>query len=327
MRSPGLPIASKGREAEIVVPLAARGTTMPRSVHVFMNERSGSCFGRREEVEAAFRAHNLPCQVTLVGRGMDLPRLAREAAEEPGAIVVAAGGDGTVNAIASALAGSRTCLGVLPLGTLNHFAKDLGLPLTLAEAVRAIAEGRPQPVDLGEVNGRLFVNNSSLGFYPGMVLQRERLKRVGWNKWLSLTVASVFGFLRFRRITVELTLQDGSERLSRTTPFLFIGNNEYRMEGSEAGSRTRLDGGRLYLSLAPGATRLSLLALTLAALRRKVAQAEHYESLCVQECTIHLKRRRTHIAVDGELVRVGTPLCYRIHPGALQVLTLPRATP
>ena len=296
---------------------------MPARVHVFMNEKSGTCRGRREEMEAAFRAQHLPCTITLLKKGMDLPKLAAEAASVPGTVVVAAGGDGTVNAVASALAGSQTCMGVLPLGTLNHFAKDLGLPLTLPEAVRAIAQGFPRPVDLGEINGRIFVNNSSLGFYPGMVLHRERLKRVGWNKWLSLTVASVFGFFRFRRIQVELTLHDGSQTLPCTTPFLFIGNNEYAMEGAAAGSRTRLDQGRLYLYLAPGATRLSLLALTVAALRRRVSEAEHFESLCVERCTIRLKRRRTHIALDGELVRVHTPLHYRIRPAALRVMALP----
>ena len=301
---------------------------MPARAHVFMNEKSGTCMGRREEMEAAFRAHQLPCTVTLLTKGLDLQKLIRQAASVPGTVVVAAGGDGTVNAVATTLAGTQTCMGVLPLGTLNHFAKDLDLPLTLPEAVRAIAQGTPRPVDLGEVNGRIFVNNSSLGFYPGMVLQRERLKRVGWNKWLSLTVASVSSFLRFRHIQVELTLQGSPLRHTRQTPFLFIGNNEYAMEGTAAGSRAHLDQGRLYLYMAPGATRLSLLALTLAALRHKVAEAEHFESFCVEQCTIHLKRRRTRIALDGELVRLDTPLRYRIRPAALQVMALsPQETP
>lgn len=295
---------------------------LPANVHVFMNEKSGSCLGRREEIEAAFGEHGVRCEVTLIHPGMDLGELVRRAAQDAGTIVVAAGGDGTVSGVAAALAGTSTCMGVLPLGTLNHFAKDLGLPDTLEGAVRAIAEGSPQRVDVGEVNGRVFVNNSSLGFYPGMVRERERMKRVGWNKWFSLSVASIAAFLRFRHITVRLTLQDGSRPVSYVTPFLFIGNNEYAMEGANAGSRSEMGSGRIYLYMAPNATRFSMLALAVASLRGKMSEADHFESLCVKSCSIEMKRRHTRVALDGEVIRMETPLAYRIRPAALHVMTL-----
>ncbi|RXH58813.1 Transcription regulator [contains diacylglycerol kinase catalytic domain] [Granulicella sibirica] len=287
-----------------------------------MNERSGGCAGRRGEVEAAFRESGLRCEVTSLRPRMDVAKLVREAARRPETLVVAAGGDGTISAVASAMAGSGAPMGVLAMGTLNHFAKDLGLPAALMDEAKVIAEGEARSVDLGEVNGRFFVNNSSVGFYPGMVLHRERLKKVGWNKWLSLLVASARAFVRFKHISVCVSVP-GEERMMRMTPFVFVGNNEYCMEGSEAGTRKKLDAGKLYLYMAPGATRRSLLRLTFAALMRRVHEVQqdpHFESYCVEEFTVDLRRRVSHVSLDGEIVRLKGPLQYRIRPGALKVM-------
>jgi diacylglycerol kinase family enzyme len=290
---------------------------MPAAL-VLMNKRSGS--GRaRAVIERAFADAGVECQIKVLKRRINLSALVDDAVSR-GAAVVAAGGDGTVNCIANAVVKHPgAALGVLPVGTLNHFAKDMKLPLTLVDAAKVIGAGVTRMVDAGEVNGRLFVNNSSIGFYPGMVLQRERLKKVGLNKWLSLLVASFGQFVRFKHLNVCVTLATG-ERLVRTTPFVFVGNNEYTMEGAAAGTRARLDSGRLYLYMAPGATRLSLLRLTLAALRYKVNEMPNFESLCVEAFTVEHRRRVMSVALDGEVVRVSGPLHYRIRPGVLRVL-------
>ena len=298
---------------------------MPERVSVFMNESSGSCQGRRQEILDAFEHHNLPCEILPMGKPTTLRNRVRTAASQPGALVVAAGGDGTINGIASALVGTGFAFGVLPLGTLNHFAKDLGMPLDLPQAVAILATCPARPADAAEVNGHIFVNNSSIGFYPGMVRQRERLKQVGLNKWLSLTLASAHAFISFRRLSLCLNI-DG-QQLMRTTPFLFVGNNEYVMEGMEAGSRKRMDGGRLYLYLAPGATRWHILLITVAALFRRVQQAEHFESLCVESFTVDRLSRRGHVSLDGEIKRLPSPLHYRIRPASLSVVAPPPAAP
>ena len=145
-------------------------------------------------------------------------------------VIVAGGGDGTVSTVAAALVDTDICLGVLPLGTLNHFAKDLGLPLDLEAAVRCIATGVTSRVDVGEVNGRVFVNNSSLGLYPDIVRDREQQqKRFGRGKWHALLRASIAALRRYPFLQVSLAVE-GRERAYRT-PFVFIGNNAYRMEG------------------------------------------------------------------------------------------------
>ena len=302
---------------------------MPQHVCVFINDRSGAGRNTRATIEKAFAALDRPCQIVSLPPNANIARLVHKAAETKGAIIAAAGGDGTISAIAAALAllppERRPPLGVLPTGTLNHFAKDLKIPQNCNEAARLIAQGTPRPIDLGEVNGHYFVNNSSLGFYPGMVLERERLRKVGLNKWLSLLIASARAFLRFRHITLCVTPPDGPS-ITCSTPFLFVGNNEYTMDGAAAGSRQHLDRGRLYLYMAPSATRLSLIRLTANALLGRAHTQPDFQSLCVSSLTITLKRRIARISLDGEVVRVKPPIHYAIHPAAILVIA-PEPTP
>jgi diacylglycerol kinase family enzyme len=177
-------------------------------------------------------------------------------------VVVAAGGDGTVSAVAAALVDRDIALGVLPLGTLNHFAKDFGLPLEIEAAVGHIVHGRPVRVDVGEVNGRVFVNNSSLGLYADMVRGRERQqKRLGRGKWTALAWAALATLRRYPFLNVRLSV-DGHEQRWRT-PLVFIGNNEYLMEGLAVGARAGMQDGvlSLYVAQRPGRLRLLQLAV------------------------------------------------------------------
>ena len=159
------------------------------------------------------------------------------------------GGDGTVSAVAAALAGTSTPLGVLPLGTLNHFAKDAGIPLDLRKAVQTVAARHSKRVDVGRVNDRIFINNSSIGVYPSFVESRERLRPQGHSKWAALALATADVLRRESEVTIRL---EGDARgFCTRTPFVFVGNNEYLAEGLKLGARTRLDAGRLYAYFAP----------------------------------------------------------------------------
>jgi diacylglycerol kinase family enzyme len=148
-----------------------------RRVPVLVNCRSGSFTAEAERLRQAFDGTGLDIDVALVRQGDDVREAAQKALQAKPAVLVAAGGDGTLSAVADVLRGSGTALGVLPFGTLNHFAKDMGIPLDPVEAARTVAAGRRIAVDLGEVNGRAFINNASLGLYPGMVRERERQQR------------------------------------------------------------------------------------------------------------------------------------------------------
>jgi diacylglycerol kinase family enzyme len=267
-----------------------------------------------------FRAHGLEARVTLAASGNDMTSAAKAALAEGLTIVVAGGGDGTINAVASVLAGSGTAFGVLPLGTLNHFAKDMGIPLTLDEAIANVARGVARPVDVGEVNERVFLNNSSLGLYPDMVRDREKQqRRLGRGKWPAALWATIGALRRYPFLNVRLRMADGKEH-ARRTPFVFIGNNDYTMEGFCIGERTRLDAGRLSLYVAQRPGRLGLLRLAWSALRGRLAQERDFDMLSSEAMDIETRHRHLPVATDGEVTVMQTPLRYRIRPGALNVI-------
>ncbi len=236
-------------------------------------------------------------------------------------IVVAGGGDGTINAVASVMVDTKVAFGVLPLGTLNHFAKDLGIPLALEAAVRNVAEGRRASVDVGEVNERIFLNNSSLGLYPDMVRDREKQQsRLGRGKWLAALWASLAVLRRYPFLSVRVAVGDTALAQARRTPFVFIGNNAYTMEGFDIGARARLDAGTLSLYVAQHPGRLALLRFAVLALCGRLAQERDFDVLLAEKMDITTHRKRLRVATDGEVTVMATPLRYRTRPGALTVI-------
>ncbi len=234
-------------------------------------------------------------------------------------MVAAGGGDGTQNAVASELIGSDVLFGVLPMGTLNHFAKDIGIPLQIDEAVRTIAAGYCTRVDTAEVNGRTFLNNSSLGLYPDTVRHREmQQRRLGRSKWPAFFLAMVNSLRRYPFLNLTLNTDKVSYR--QRTPFIFIGNNDYIMEGFNIGARNTLQDGRLSLYFAHRTTRLGLVVLALRAMFGRLRQASDFEMLSAQKLTIESRHQQLRVATDGEVNLMDTPLRYRIRPASLRVL-------
>jgi diacylglycerol kinase family enzyme len=270
-------------------------------------------------LEEKFRQAGLDPVITLARDGKEMLQAARDALDAGATLVVGGGGDGTINAVASVLAGTGVRYGVLPLGTLNHFAKDLGIPLDLDQAVKAIATGVPKQVDVGEVNGRIFLNNSSLGLYPDIVRDREKQQhRLGRGKWLAAAWASLSALRRYPFLSVRLTVE--GVRLARRTPFVFIGNNKYTMQGLAIGERDRLDAGTLSLYVAQHPGRLGLLRFALRALMGRLAQERDFDVLLAPDMEIQTLRPQIMVAIDGEVSVMRTPLRYRVRPGALTVL-------
>ncbi len=277
-----------------------------------------------EEVRHLFAAAGAEATIQHPDEGKDLTALAQEAAAGEGDLVVAGGGDGTISAVAGALAGTGKTLGVLPLGTLNHFAKDLKIPLELADAVATIIQGRMEEVDVAEVNGRVFINNSSLGLYPKIVKDREtQQERLARGKWPSFVWATLRALHRFPFLNLRLTV-DGAE-MQRRTAFLFVGNNEYEITGFQLGARSCMNAGNLGLYLTHRTGRFGLFLLAFRALFGRIKQASDFEAFCVTEATIETRRRHILVATDGEVTQMRTPLLYRARPRALRVM-LPRAT-
>ena len=284
-----------------------------------MNRSAGGPDDPQTRIVELFRAQGESPRVLQPENGRDIAAIARDAAQSAERIVVAAGGDGTISAVAGALAGSDKILGVLPVGTLNHFAKDLGIPLDLETAVRTIKEGGPAAVDVGEVNGRIFINNSSLGIYPQIVSRREaQQQRFARGKWTAFFWATIQALRRFPFLDLRIAFE--GQQIVRRTAFLFVGNNEYKIAGFELGSRACVNDGKLGLYLSQGTGRLGLFRLAFHALFGRVDQAKDFDVFCVSEARIETRKRRLLVACDGEVERMQTPLHYRIRPAALRVL-------
>jgi diacylglycerol kinase family enzyme len=272
----------------------------------------------RQEVEELFHGTGIEAHVRELARPRDISLAAREALDMHPEAVVAGGGDGTVSAVASVLAGTATPLGVLPLGTLNHFAKDAGIPLDLEEAVQTVATRHTKRVDVGRVNDHIFVNNASIGVYPSFVESRERFRDRGRSKWTALALATADVLRREGEVTIRL--EGDRARIAVRTPFVFVGNNEYLVEGFRLGNRTRLDAGRLHAYFAPPMRTRDLPKLFAHALFGFARREHALESIAGKELWVETPLARTvHVACDGELLTLATPLHYRSWPGALAV--------
>lgn len=248
--------------------------------------------------------------------GADLEQLARAGVRR----VAVSGGDGTI-ALAAGLASKLSIeLAMISGGTLNHLAKDLGIPDSLDDALRLAIEGAARPVDAGSVNGRLFLNTSSVGTYVTFVRVRERLERYLGYRLASL-VAGIRLLIRPRVFTVDVEIE-GKQR-SYVTPLVFVGVGERELKLPTLGGRAR--GGRrgLHLMIVTGKSPARLAALAFAAAARGTRSAAHspaLDALVVKQFTIRMRRLRGRVATDGELTMMAAPLEYRWLPGAVRIV-------
>jgi YegS/Rv2252/BmrU family lipid kinase len=290
------------------------------SVSLIINAASGTGSPPQdaEDLRGLFAGHGIDARLHVLQPGGSLDALLRAALAESPDCLVAGGGDGTINAVAACALEHELLLGVLPMGTLNHFARDLGIPQDIAEAVQVIAAGNERRVDVGMVNERLFLNNSSIGLYATMVVVREReQRRLGRGKWSALLRATL-GALRDPDAFEVAILVEGRE-LRRRTPFLFVGNNDYQVQGPGAGQRARLDDGMLSLYVLHPRTAFGLLWLALRTLVRGTAGARDLDAFAVPELVVNSRQRRLHVARDGEVDELDAPIRFSVRPRALRV--------
>lgn len=292
-----------------------------KTLHVIVNRNGGAAAKMGDMVagtlEKAFAQAGATVRVAALD-GKQIPE-AIKAVARSGRVIVA-GGDGTAAGAAQILAGSDTELGLLPLGTLNHLARDIGIPVDLGEAAEVAANGQPVAIDVGEVNGQVFVNNASIGLYPLMVRKREGLRRAkGWPKWLS-TLPAAFAALE-RLPHHRLRLDWGKGERAIVTPLLFVGNNVYSLDRGEVGKRNTLTDGKLSLYAVARRRRAALIWFAMRALVGRAERSLDFETL--GECetlTVSSSSGSIEIALDGELRRMDSPLEFRIRPGALTVI-------
>jgi diacylglycerol kinase family enzyme len=300
----------------------------PAPLFVILNAGSGSkdAAEARSTIEAVLRDAGRDHRLMVVDEAHRLPALAREAAQAArtqGGIVVAAGGDGTVNAVASAAMDAGVVLGVLPLGTFNYFCRVHGIPDDLADATRLLIDGVPRPVQAGLVNDRLFLVSASLGLYPQVIEDREAYKRrYGRSRIVALWAGLVTLMQAHRPLRLALESHGAARQLR--TPTLFVGNNALQLAQLGIEHAQAIHEGELVaITLRPIGT-LTMAWLLLRGAFGQLGEANEVSSFSFERLTVRpapLGTRLAKVAIDGEVVWLRAPLTFRVAPASLRLMT------
>lgn len=291
---------------------------------VLLNPAAGSLLDAPPDeqvprVRERFGRFGIDADVRMVG-GADLVETVRAALASPGIdLVIGGGGDGTLNAVASELIDTGRIFAALPLGTLNHLAKELGMPPELDAAIDAIGTGVVREVNVGEVNGHPFLLFSAIGLYADIITHRDAQRRaLGRKKWPAMVVAAIKMFTRFPLMWVRITATGQS--WWRLTPAVYVSISEYQkgifsVEHVACRERQGLD-----VFVAAKTSRVGTIWLLFKAWLGLVKPLKDYEAMCVQEFELYVRRRHVRVGIDGEIMSMQPPLRYRLRRGVLRVM-------
>lgn len=288
--------------------------------HIVLNPQSGTALATgisAEELTRRFEAHGYSA---VVEDGGTLASRIEKALRSDAEVIVAAGGDGTVTALAGAMIDSDKTLAVLPLGTANLLAHDLGVPLDLDQTIAALGQMQKRLIDVGEVNGRIFLHKVVIGLIPGIAAAREQVRgRNDLRAKLEFVSHFFARILNARRIAVEINPREGEARVARVQS-IAVANNDYDEGLGRFFSRERLDAGNLSLYVLKHLTLTDIARLTLGMLLGNWRQDEALEIANVSAVTVRTRKPRLRAMIDGEVETLAVPLTFRIRPAALSVL-------
>jgi diacylglycerol kinase family enzyme len=284
---------------------------------MFFNPSSGLKMPASELNALQQGAVDAGLEVVPVARDLDSGALIRQRMQEGVRLFVAAGGDGTINTVIQPLVNTDAIFGVIPVGTYNHFAKDLGIPLAWRDALDVIISGAIKPIDTARVNERFFVNNVSMGLYPDLVARREEKGR-DYPRWKARLLAAFATLRKYPYIAVTLDSEHHHEVIR--THVLMISNNSYDLSrlGIEA-PRLALEEGRLSVYWLPHVPRLALTSFVAHYLAGRVHAAPGFRSFRTSRVRVQSTKQHFHVGVDGEVVTMENPLVITTVPQALSV--------
>ncbi|HYG83678.1 MAG TPA: diacylglycerol kinase family protein [Verrucomicrobiae bacterium] len=281
--------------------------------HVFFNKAAGTAENSRA-IKAAFKKHSTAVSFYALS---NLDKQIKKIAAQNNSVIVAAGGDGTVNAVVNAAHDTKIPIGVLPLGTFNHFAKDINMPLEPEAAVTALLKGKRKKIDAGEVNGIFFVNNSSIGLYPSLVARRDQLKS-RFGKAIGTIIAAGMVLAKLRRRRIHLTFDKKQTKLR--SPFVFIGNNRYETSGNEFINRKRMTEGVFSVYVVTTKSFFSLVWSLFRSSTGGKKQQTAIKQLTAQQVALRLRHTSVVVAFDGEIRSLKSPLQYTLHHKYLTII-------
>ena len=292
---------------------------------VILNRRAGRHQDETEsQIEEFFRSRGVAARMLVARDGGEIARLAAEAARSDAEVIVAAGGDGTIDGIAAALADTGKILGVIPLGTFNLLARRLNIPAELEAALEIAVAGRIAAINVGEVNGRLFLSRSSVGLYPLALRHREEMfRRFGRSRLIAL-LSGATALMRWGNImTISLTTE-GEERLFRSR-FVFVCNNPAELEYFNLPGRHCIEADKFAVYVPRPLSPPGIVRLGFRMLGRRAREGRDFETFCARDLCFEIKPAIVPVSLDGEVELMQSPLHYRLRLGALRI-RLPSAT-
>lgn len=299
--------------------LHRRAVRVTGPIPVLVNRSGGTAASKGdklgEEIEAAFAKAGVAIELQLV-EGDALAGAANAVAGQP--LVVVGGGDGTLGRLAGILAERGSTLGILPLGTRNHLARELGVPLDLPGAAALIAAGTVRTIDLARVNGEPFINNASIGLYPQLVREREQRNT---PKWIAAIPASFAALSRIKHHRLHLASPGRGKDGDIVTPMLFVGNNHYTLDAGQIGKRDALDGGVLSIYAVAARRRIALVGFAIRTLFGRSRRDSDFAAIGdTPEFEVRGRSDDIDIALDGEVMTLKMPLRFECQAGALKVV-------
>ncbi len=295
---------------------------------IVLNVGSGSndAVATREIIEAVLTQAGREHLVRVVEDPAQLHNIARQTVEQArsrGGVVVVAGGDGTINAVAQATLGSGCPFGVLPQGTFNYFSRTHGIPSDTTEAMRLLLTARAHPVQVGLVNDRVFLVNASMGLYPKLLENREAHKRQFGRNRLVAFWSGLITLLREHR-QLRLLIEHRGETRHMRTPTLFVSNNRLQLEQIGIPQARLLEQGLLAaITLRPVGT-LTMLWLLVRGAFGQLGEADSVTHFAFKRISVTpampYGTHRVKIATDGEIVWLQAPIEFRVAPESLYLL-------
>jgi diacylglycerol kinase family enzyme len=308
------------------MPLPQLTDDMP--FYIVLNPKSGSRDAQeaRTQICSIIEGVGRKCEFLVVQQPRDLSEIARQAAHAAvrnHGVVVAAGGDGTINCVAHATLPTHRPFGILPLGTFNYSSRAHGIPLETEAAARALLNARIKPVQVGALNERIFLVNASLGLYPEVLQDREHYKRLYGRKRI-VAMWSAFATITRGYSSLTLDIEHDGERDTVRTPTLFVGNNPLQLEQIGLPEAEDVQRRRLAAVMVKPVGARTLLWLALRGAMGKLGEEDRVRNFSFREMTVRPHRldarRGAKIATDGEVVWLAPPLYFRVAPDSLYLL-------
>jgi len=283
---------------------------------IFFNPSSGSGFGPEQLGELQDRASEALLDVIQVTQSVNIRRTIETRMEGGQRLFVAAGGDGTINYVAQPLVKTEAVLGILPVGTLNHFSRDLGIPPDWRQALDVALRGATRQIDTGRANDRYFLNNISLGLYPEIVEKREEQRARG--RWKAFAIAGYYAFKTFPHVSINVETEHFFQSIK--THLFMVSNNPYDLSrfGVEA-PRVTLEGGQLSVYWLPHGPKIQLVRVLARFLRGRIDAVGGLRVLRTRSVKVQTSDGKIRLGMDGELVEMRTPLVVQSVPSSLLV--------